>query len=64
MSWTKETTIWCDALDCMEWFACGLKSVNETRTEAAQQDGWRYIPAVVGDKYEEAKDLCPMHVPT
>lgn len=49
MSYTKEITIWCDEVDCLEWATYGSGRVDEARIDA-RADGWTH---------RNGKDFCP-----
>jgi len=57
MSYTKNTTIWCDWTNedesdiCNNWYGNEGKNVSDMRVDA-KKEGW---------SYKDGKDYCPHH---
>jgi hypothetical protein len=51
MSVSRETTIWCDHEDCVEWVQCNTGSVADARREV-KRGGWALRGGL---------DLCSVH---
>jgi hypothetical protein len=51
MSASKETTIWCDAADCVTWEQVAQRTNAKARRELRGL-GWRHVGG---------KDYCPFH---
>lgn len=52
MSVTRETTIWCDEADCVEWITIDEERTPVARRKAAHESGW---------SREGSYDFCPAH---